>query len=422
VTIDRMDHDLTDEHVYDAVRTRQWRHLSRRGLLRGSAVLGAGAAVAAAVPAAPAGAAEAGPIVKPLPPEWFVSYGTNAEMRWDSVRTRDFLTPAERFFVRNHTATPEIDPAAYRLRLWGSGLRGAPGQDRAVEFGYDDLRSLRAETVTTAVECTGNARSFFTSQQGQAVSGTSWKLGAIGVGRWRGVPLSTVLRRAGITPEAVDILPSGLDAEFVDKGVNQGRVRRPLPVAKALKDVLLAYELNGRPLPPDHGFPLRLVVPGWAGIASIKWVGDIQVAAEPLFSPWNTQYYRFFGPSYPAEGSAPITKQGVKSAFELAWNARLPAGRKVELTGRSWSGNAPIRRVDVSVDGGATWRPAELEGAHAPNAWQRWRYTWNRPAAGSHELLARATDVTGARQPDTTPHNTLGYIFDAVVRHPVTVV
>ncbi|WP_106403632.1 sulfite oxidase [Actinocorallia populi] len=414
-----MDHDLTDESVYDAVRARQWSRMSRRGLLRGSAALGAGLAFAGA---APSPARAAGPIVKPLPPEWFVSHGTNAELRWESVRTREFLTPAERFFVRNHTATPEIDPDAYRLRLWGDGLRGAPGPGQAVEFGYGDLRSLPAETVTAAIECTGNARGFFTTQQGQAVSGTPWRLGAIGVGRWRGVPLATVLRHAGLTPEAVDVLPSGLDAEYVDKGVVQGRVRRPLPVSKALEDVLLAYELNGRPLPPDHGFPVRVVVPGWAGIASIKWVGDIQVAAEPLFSPWNTRYYRLFGAGHPPEGSEPVTRQNVKSAFELAWDAEIPARRRVVLTGRSWSGGGRIRRVEVSVDEGASWRPAVLERARARYAWQRWRYVWERPAKGSHVLLARAVDETGAVQPDTEPHNTLGYLFGAVVRHPVTVV
>ncbi|SFN21240.1 Oxidoreductase molybdopterin binding domain-containing protein [Actinomadura madurae] len=110
--------------------------------------------------------------------------------------------------------------------------------------------------------------------------------------RWRGVRLSAVLRRAGITREAVDILPRGLDAEYVDKGENLGRVRRPLPVAKAMKDVLLAYEMNGAPLPPDHGHPVRLVVPSWPGIASVKWLGDVQVAGEPLFSPWNTRYHQ----------------------------------------------------------------------------------------------------------------------------------
>ena len=209
------------------------------------------------------------------------------------------------------------------------------------------------------MECAGNGRSFFTSQQGQSVSGTAWRLGAVGVARWRGVRLSTVLRHAGLKPEAVDVLPQGLDADFVTGGVNLGPVRRPLPIGKALDDVLLAYEMNGAPLPPDHGFPVRLVVPGWIGISSIKWLGSIEVSAQPLFSPWNTQFYRLFGPGYPADGEL-IGRQVVKSAFELAWNARIPAGTRTVLRGRSWSGTAPIRTVEVSTDGGHTWRRARL--------------------------------------------------------------
>ena len=114
----------------------------------------------------------------------------------------------------------------------------------------------------------------------------------MGVARWRGVPLSEVLERAGLRRGAVDVMPQGLDDPVVSGGVDQGRVRRPLPVRKALDDVLLAYEMNGRDLPPDHGFPARVVVPGWVGIASIKWVGDIEVSDRPLSSPWNTTSYR----------------------------------------------------------------------------------------------------------------------------------
>ncbi|MFC7733104.1 molybdopterin-dependent oxidoreductase [Actinomadura keratinilytica] len=226
-------------------------------------------------------------------------------MRWEAMRGQGLLTPADRFFVRNHVSTPLIDARTWRLKLWGTGLHGSPTEDRPVEFTYEDLLGMRSETLTASVECTGNGRGFFTSQQGQQVSGTPWKLGAVGVARWRGVPLATVLERAGLTRRAVDVLPRGLDPDYTDGGENLGRVRRPLPVSKALKDVLLAYEMNGKPLPPDHGFPVRLVVPSWVGIASIKWLGDIQVADHPLFSPWNTRYYRLFGPDYPEEGSAP---------------------------------------------------------------------------------------------------------------------
>ncbi|MBW8480947.1 sulfite oxidase [Actinomadura parmotrematis] len=400
--------------------------LSRRRLLRltagaGAAALGARPLLAGTAAADPAPAPSPVPgIVKPLPPELFIPQGTNAEMRWEAMAGQGYYTPIDRFFVRNHTATPTIDARTWRLKLWGDGLRRSPAEDAPVEFSYAALRALPSHTIAASIECTGNGRSLYTTQQGQTVSGTAWKLGAVGVARWRGVRLSTLLERAGLLKDAVDVMPRGLDAEWVDKGRNLGHVRRPLPIAKALDDVLVAYEMNGRPLPPDHGFPARLVVPSWVGIASIKWLGDIQVSREPLSSPWNTSYYRFFGPDYPPEGSAPLTRMNVKSAFELPWDGTVQARDARVLHGRSWSGGGRVRRVDVSADGGATWRRARLHGPAAEHGWVRWAAPWH-PAAGRHELLARATDATGAVQPDAAPYNTLGYLFGAVARHPITV-
>jgi DMSO/TMAO reductase YedYZ molybdopterin-dependent catalytic subunit len=421
--------DLLDEFSYDQARLSQWRArqardtaLSRRALARLAA--GLAGAVAGGWPALAASPARAdspsGPIVKPLPPDLFTVYGSNAEMRWESMSDQGYLVPVDRFFVRNHTRTPTLDAHTWRLRLFGTGLHGSPTAQAPIEFSYSDLLDLPAESLTAFVECTGNGRGFFTSQQHQQVSGTAWGLGAVGVARWRGVRLATVLERAGLTDTAVDVLPQGLDADFVSGGVNLGPVRRPLPVAKALHDVLLAYEMNGEPLPADHGFPVRLVVPSWIGISSIKWVGQINVSASPLFSPWNTQFYRLFGPDYPADG-APVTRQVVKSAFELAWNARLESGVRHLLRGRSWSGDGRIRHVDVSTDDGASWRPARPIGAGPDQAWQRWEFPWRPPAPGAYTLRARATDVTGATQPAQTPYNSLGYLFGAVVAHPVTV-
>jgi DMSO/TMAO reductase YedYZ molybdopterin-dependent catalytic subunit len=358
------------------------------------------------------------PFVKPVPPEWFNVLGTNAEMRWDAA---DFghHVPNERFFVRNHTSTPRIDARTWRLAVFGSGLRDAPDAGHAVTFTYDQLRRMPSRTVSTAIECAGNGRRFYDAQQGQTVSGTAWSLGAVGVARWTGVPLRDVLRRAGITAAAVDVLPEGLDAPVVANGVDQGHVRRPLPVAKALDDALLAYAMNGEMLPPDHGFPLRLVVPGWIGIASIKWLGRIEVADHALFSPWNTTQYRLVGGDHPAD-SPPITDQVVKSAFELPFPATAVAGRRTVLHGRSWSGTSAIRSVEVSTDGGATWRRAELFGPNRPEAWLRWSLPW-RPTTATTELRARATDRDGRTQPDVSPFNSAGYLFGAVVRHPVTV-
>ncbi|MFF2526958.1 sulfite oxidase [Streptomyces liangshanensis] len=421
------------ETAYDRRRLRQWRDgvavspgVERRDLLRllaaasvagpvaGSFAAGAGSAAAATVPAAP-GAAPG--IVKPLPTDVFTVRGTNAETNFAALRSTGLHTPASHFFVRNHTVTPRIAAEDWSLRVWGSGLRGP-----AVEFGYEQLRALPSVTRTAFVECAGNGRSYYTTQQRETVSGTAWTLGAIGVARWRGVRLSDVLRRAGITSRAVDVLPRGLDDEVVSAGVNLGRVRRPLPVAKALDDVLLAYEMNGEPLPPDHGFPVRLVVPSWIGVANIKWLGDIEASDRPLYSPWNTDLYRLFGPAHPPEGSAPLTRQTLKSAFELAPGASVPAHRRQVLTGRSWSGGAPVRTVEVSTDGGATWRRARLRDSPERHSWVRWSAEWVPRDRGPAVLLARTTDRSGRTQPDVAVPNTQGYLFDAVVRHEVTVV
>ncbi|WP_327248079.1 sulfite oxidase [Streptomyces sp. NBC_01320] len=410
------------EAVYDRMRLGQWSRgvarsagIGRRDLLK----FVAAASVAGAAAAAPAQAAVAPApgIVKPLPPELFTVRGTNAETNFAALRSTGLLTPADRFFVRNHTVTPRIDAADWRLSVWGSGLTGP-----AVDFTYTELRALPSVTRTAFVECAGNARSFYATQQNQQVSGTAWTLGAIGTARWRGVRLADVLRRAGIGRDAVDVLPRGLDNEVISDGTNLGRVRRPLPVSKALDDVLLAYEMNGEPLPPDHGYPVRLIVPSWVGIANIKWVGDIEVSAEPLLSPWNTGLYRLFGPAYPPEGSAPLTRQTLKSAFELAPGASVPVHRRQVLTGRSWSGGVPVRTVEISTDGGTRWRRARLRDEPRSGSWVRWSADWLPKERGSAVLLARATDRTGRTQPDVAVHNTQGYLFDAVVRHEVRVV
>ena len=211
-------------------------------------------------------AATESPIVKPLPPEWFVDYGNNAEMRWDAVAELGYRIPNDRFFVRDHTTTPLIDAETWRLRVFGAGLHGAPDLGHAVEFGYDQIRSLPSTEFDASIECAGGGRHFFDAQQGTPTPGSQWALGAIGVATWRGVRLAEVLRRAGIRDDAVDVMPQGLDDRLVIDGVDYGHVRRPLPVAKALGDTLLAYEMNGQPLPKEHGYPARLLIPGIYGM------------------------------------------------------------------------------------------------------------------------------------------------------------
>ncbi len=434
--------DIREEQLFGKLQREHG--LSRRQLLKlgaaGSLMLASGSLVRSS--RAQAFAAPTG-IVKKLPPEWFERLGTNAEMKWQAMADEGYLTPVEKFFVRNHTATELVDPLRWRLNIFGSGLKDPNGRS----FSLRELRRMPSETQTHFMECAGNGRSFFATQQGTPVTGSAWKLGAVGVAQWRGVPLREVLERAGITRSAVDVMPQGLDAEVVTKGVNEGHVRRPLPVAKALDDALLAYEMNGELLAPDHGLPVRLIVPGWIGVASTKWLGQIEVADEPLYSPWNTTQYRMFGGPYPPD-SPPLTKQPVKSAFELPLPATLPAGKTLRLHGRSWSGSGSIKRVEIYPEAVPPpagpvyaaapppasaahqaprkrsrptpegWHPAELQPPNVPKAWVRWSFDWTPPG---NQLRARATDQTGQRQPETVPFNTNGYLFWAVVRHAVTV-
>ncbi|QEU97171.1 sulfite oxidase [Streptomyces kanamyceticus] len=424
------------EASYDRGRLRQWLAgearadgVARRDVLRLVAAAGLASAVPVGLAAPRAAAATAAPgIVKDLPADRFTIRGTNAETRFESLAGTGHTTPVSHFFVRNHTATPRIDADTWTLRVWGDGLTGdgLTGDGLtggAREFTLADLKRLPAVSRTAFVECAGNGRSLFATQQGQEVSGTAWTLGAVGVARWRGARLSDVLRLAGLSHRAVDVLPRGLDDDYVTAdGTNLGRVRRPLPLAKALDDVILAYEMNGAPLPPDHGHPVRLLAPSWVGIASIKWLGDIEVSSTPLYSPWNTDFYRLYGDGYPPQGSAPLTRQTLKSAFELPWNARLSTGTRHRLTGRAWSGAGAIARVDVSTDAGTTWHRAHLHDTPHRATWTRWSLPWRPTSPGPTTLLSRATDTTGRVQPRTTRHNTQGYLFDAVVRHEVTVV
>ena len=327
----------------------------------------------------------------------------NAEMRWEGMAEAGYLTPTNRFFVRNHAPTPRVDPAEWRLRVEGAGV------ERALELTYDDLDALPSVSVVRALECAGNGRVFFGEQQQRETPGTQWRLGAIGVAEWTGVPLREILERAGLKDTAREVMIEGLDSVGM---------RRPLPLWKALKDTILATGMNAQPLPTDHGFPARAIVPGWAAVSSVKWVGRLLVSDRPLRSPWNSAKYVMTGGKW-GSYRQPITAQVPKSAIELPWPATLRRGRQT-ITGRSWSSGLPISKVEFAVDGDTQWRPAELFGPNVPGAWARWRFAWEaRP--GTHELRIRATDEEGTSQPEIVPWNALGYLYGGVVGHPVEV-
>ena len=412
--------DLKDEVVYQQTRTDEllWRQsrktgMSRRELLGLLSAGGTAAILGTLAPTisraqAPAAPPKPSPLVKPVPPDLFISFGSNQEMRWNQMYSRGYLVPNDLFFVRDHSKTPVINAASWRLKVEGSGVQ------RPLDLSYDDLLAMPSVSVIRFVECAGNGRSFFEQAYGKKAQGTQWKLGAVGVAEWTGVPLREVLDRAGMKRSAKDLMPEGLD---------DLRVRRPMSVAKAVEeDTLLVYAMNGEPLPPDHGFPVRALVPGWIGVASVKWVGKIEVSEQPIFSPWNTDSYVLIGPDYKAQAPSKgpiLSTQGVKSALELAWPAEVKSGLRT-IRGRSWSGSGKIARVEYSVDGGSTWQSAKLREPNLDRAWVRWDFQWDaRP--GRYTVRIKATDEKGNTQPATVPWNDQGYIYSAVVGHPVTV-
>jgi DMSO/TMAO reductase YedYZ molybdopterin-dependent catalytic subunit len=346
--------------------------------------------------------------VKDVSESLFRDLRPNFEMRWQGLQGEGYHVPNSKFFVRNHTGTARIEADAWRLRVGGSGV------ERALELTLDDLQGMEARTVSRYIECAGNGRSFFETIGGRRASGTQWLLGGIGVAEWRGVPLSLVLQEAGLKSTTRDVMPVGLDDR---------QVRRPMPLAKALEDdTLLVYEMNGEPLPPDHGAPVRALVPGWAGIANIKWVGNIEVSEEPLFSQWNTESYVFIGPSYqpdPPSLGPRVTSQNIKSALELDWLARLQPGRQT-VCGRAWSPAAPISRVEYSIDGLLYVEARVDEDSNQARAWALFEFDWDAPR-GEHVIRTRATDTEGNSQPDMVPYNEQGYLYNGVVPHPVQV-
>ena len=413
--------DLLKEQSYEQARVDQWLWtraktlgISRRRLIQIMSA-GAGAATINLLPKhqkVKAAEDEIDPnaIVKEQRPEWFTQVGTNLETRWENMYKRGYVVPNELFFVRNNNPTPRIEPANWSLNVSGSGI------SNPISFSYDEITSMPSISVIKAIECAGNGRSFYKQAYGKEASGTQWQLGGIGVAEWTGVPLKEVLDRAGLKDTAVDVMAVSVDEQ---------KVQRPISVEKALEeDTLLVYAMNGSVLPPDHGFPIRLLVPGWAGISSIKWVGEIQVSTEPIYNIWNTEKYILIAPEYPAEAGSPalgeiVTGQKVKSAFELAWDASLAAKPHL-LRGRSWSGEGKISQVEVSLDDGQTWRTARLRPPNLEQAWVRWDVDWT-PTPGSYKLKARATDDLGNVQPDNVPFNEKGYLYWGVVTHPVTV-
>jgi DMSO/TMAO reductase YedYZ molybdopterin-dependent catalytic subunit len=323
------------------------------------------------------------------------------------------ITPVGLHYLLVHYDIPAVDPATWRLELGGS-------VERALSLSLADLRAMPAVRRPVTLECAGNGRALLAPRP----LSQPWLTEAVGTGEWTGVPLRAVLEQAGLGDDVVELLFAGLD-RGIEGGVEQV-YERSLPRAEALgDDALLAYELNGQPLPAQHGFPLRLVIAGWYGMAHVKWLGAITALTEPFQGYQQAVGYRL----YDAEGAAgaPVTRMLPRSLTMppgipdfMTRERFLDAGRCV-LEGRAWSGWGTVERVEVSTDGGATWADAELAAPLGERAWRGWSYDWDASVPGSYVISSRATDAAGNSQPVETPWNLKGYANNEVERVPVTV-
>jgi DMSO/TMAO reductase YedYZ molybdopterin-dependent catalytic subunit len=304
------------------------------------------------------------------------------------------ITPNDRFFVRCHFAVPQLKAADWRLKVDGH-------VHQPLELAYDELRRLPAKTVTATLECAGNSRGMLVPK----ASGLLWQLGAVGTATWTGVPLSTVLQNARFREGAAQVVLEGADSGAVtDEPKSPGVVSfaRSLPLAKAQSsEVLLAYQMNGADLPPEHGFPLRAVVPGWYGMASVKWLQRITVTEKPFDGYWQTFMYSQWDRAGGQPVMRPVTEMQVKSAISRpAFHEQIAAGKLYRVFGAAWAGEADITKVEVSTDGGASWQPAKLLDEPMPFTWRRWEYEWQVPGgANRYTVMARATDKLGRTQP-----------------------
>jgi DMSO/TMAO reductase YedYZ molybdopterin-dependent catalytic subunit len=335
----------------------------------------------------------------------------NLEMPFETLE--GFLTPTESFYVRTHFPIPSIDRDAWWLRIEGD-------IENSFAINYEELLELESVTIPATLECAGNNRSFLEAK----VKGVQWGLGAVGTAEWTGVPLSILLDRAHAKTSGRHVVLEGADGGMLeDPKSPPGELKfaRSIPIGKARADVLLAYKMNGRELPPEHGFPLRAIVPGWYAMASVKWLQRIIVTDQPFTGYYQTIDYAYWNRREAIAELTPLTEMQVKAQIaEPAEGDVVPANSKVRIHGAAWTSDREITKVELSADDGATWNEAKLLGRSEPNAWRLWEFDWQTPtAAGTQTLIARATDSIGRTQPAERDRDRGTYMINHLL--PITV-
>ncbi len=364
--------------------------MSRRGFL---AAAGAGLAVAALAPASPA-----------TPRRRLLQmngYPIDAETPLELLDT--YITPNDLFFVRHHWNPTPPDPATWALKVDGE-------VERPLALTLRDLEAMPRASATCVLQCAGNGRALHRP----VVPGVQWKYGAVGNAKWTGVRVKDVLERAGLKAGARHLHTFGSDAppEKVPP------FHRSVELEKIREDGIVAFEMNGEPLPLLHGAPARLIVPGWAGDHWMKWLVRLSPQASPQSGFYMDVAYRYPkaqgepGVAVKPDEMNPVTELFVKSNITEA-PATARVGKAVTLRGFAFSGAPDVAKVEVTDDGGSTWAPAALGSEHDPYAWRRWTFAYTPTRAGKATLHARATDGRGAVQPRDAVWNQSGYLYNA---------
>jgi DMSO/TMAO reductase YedYZ molybdopterin-dependent catalytic subunit len=328
----------------------------------------------------------------------------NLEFPFSSLDS--YLTPNERFYIRSHFPIPKLDPGSYRLRIDGA-------VEKPFDISLDELRQLSPNTITATLECAGNSRVFLVPQ----ASGAQWELGAVSNAEWTGVPLSVLLRRAGMMTAAVDVVLEGADRgepKTEPKPPGGTPYIRSISVAKARQpEVLIAYSMNGKDLPASHGSPVRAVVPGYYGMSSVKWLTRIQIVTEPYHGYWQTTDYAYWDRSTGSPVRRALMDMMVKSLIARPMRREVVKGGSVyRVFGAAWTGDANVSKVEVSADGGKSWLPARLIDKELQFAWRRWELDWQAPQQkGKVTILSRATDSRGNTQPAQHNRDTGSYVI-----------
>ena len=318
----------------------------------------------------------------------------------------------DNFFIRNHFEIPDIDIADWKLTVTGE-------VPNPISFSYQDLTSLSAVTIQSTLECAGNSR----ATVNPPCEGLLWNNGGVGSAAWTGIPVDTILSMTGVNPNAKEVLFLGCDnGSENSESIEDYGMSIPLPKSRD-KHTILAYKMNDDTLPNNHGYPLRLIVPGWYGMASVKWVKEIRVVNEPYKGFHQSKYYVFVKPG--AADNAPLARVSTMKVKSLITSLRrgqaLEIGEHI-IQGIAWSGAGNVEKVEISTDNGRNWEIAALDPPLSRYSTQTWRYYWSATQSGCYLVSCRATDMQGNIQPIAFEWNFRGFANNSIHTLPIQIV